>query len=213
MRAQVFKIDPYDPDERTVSVAAGCLREGGIVAAPTDTLYGLLCDATDEKVLKRLCQIKGRDAGKGFVCLIRNWQMLEKLVEDIPLNAIKLAQKFWPGPLTLIFEAKAHILPLLTGGRSTIAVRIPASPLCLQIMDLCGFPLAAPSANKTGETPAKSGEEVMEIFGEEIDLVLDGGFLENDRPSTIVDAENGEILRKGALPSWRIEALLREGEK
>ncbi len=192
--------------------AAEVIQRGGLVAFPTETVYGLGANGLDEKAVPRIYEAKGRPSDNPLILHIDDMDMLKKLVKNIPENARLLAEEFWPGPLTMVFE-KSEIVPYrTTGGLETVAVRMPSNKTARELIRLSGLPIAAPSANSSGKpSPTKAGH-VMEDLSGKIDLVIDGGEVELGLESTIVDVtgEVAVILRPGFITEEMILEVLDE---
>lgn len=189
--------------ESCISKAVEVLRRGGVIIYPTDTLYGLGADATNEEAIEKIYAIKGRDENKPIHVIVGDCDMAEEYVE-LNKEARILAQKFLPGPLTLVLKKKNTTPSLLTGGRKTLGVRIPNNTFCRELARRFGKPITTTSANKSGEEPSQSIEGILKQLGEEkntIDLALNMGEVKNTTPSTVVDVSKGEIniLREGAI--------------
>jgi len=203
MLKSVMQILPFKPEtardvlERSLRV----LKEGGLIAYPTESFYALGVLATDEEAVKRLCKIKKRPANKPLPVIVGDMETLKSVVKSLPLQAEALMKKFWPGPLTLIFEAVSGLPAFLTGGSDRIAVRIPGDSAALHLAKAVKLPVTATSANPSGSSPARSAQQVIDYFGEGIDLVIDAGETPGGKPSTIVDmtVEPFKILREGRI--------------
>jgi len=181
--------------------AATIIRAGGVVAIPTETYYGLAVNPFNEQALERLFKIKQRPSKKPVLVLIENENRLNDLISEFPISYQKLCNTYWPGPLTLIFPALPHLNPLLTGGTSTIAIRISSSQTATELCRTVDLPITATSANISGKTPASTAAEVMDCLSSEIDMVIDGGRLEAKGSSTIIAEINGKlhIKRQGII--------------
>jgi L-threonylcarbamoyladenylate synthase len=187
------------PDE-LVARAVRILQGGGTIVYPTETLYGLGVDALNRRALERLLRLKVREAGKPTSVLVRDRDMLSELVSTIPPQADDLMQRFWPGPLTLVFTAKASLPLELTAGSGSIGTRVSSHPTAHALVAALARPLTAPSANPAGEEPPMGIEQARAYFGDQVDLYLDGGTLPGEPPSTIVDVRDGlRLLRAGAI--------------
>jgi L-threonylcarbamoyladenylate synthase len=195
-------------DSRGVAQAARLLRGGGLVAVPTETVYGLAADATNETAVKGIFDAKGRP---GFNPLIVHVLDLEaaRAIADMPPGAEALARAFWPGALTLVLPLAAGgaIAPSVTAGLPTIAIRVPAHPVMRAVLQAVGRPLAAPSANPSGRISATTASHVVADLGSAVDAVVDGGPCSVGVESTIVaPGPNGSrLLREGGIPRERIE--------
>ncbi len=181
--------------------AADILKKGGIVAIPTETVYGLAANALDENAVKSIFAAKGRPQDNPLIVHISNFDMLKPLVTEIPKLARQLAERFWPGPLTMIFD-KSDIVPVETsGGLSTVAVRMPANDAARDIIEKCGFPLAAPSANSSGKPSPTAARYVYEDMNGKIPLIIDGGTCRIGVESTVICFKDDKIriLRPGGV--------------
>ncbi|HCC68938.1 MAG TPA: threonylcarbamoyl-AMP synthase [Nitrospiraceae bacterium] len=184
-----------------IAKAVDVLVKGGIIAYPTETLYGLGVRVMDKESVQRLFEIKGRPQDKPIPLIVGSLEVLKTIAEEIPPEAEKLIKEFWPGPLTLVFKAKASVSELLTAGTGTIAVRIPGESFALSLSRKIDFPITSTSANPSGATPPEVADEVSRYFGDKIDLIIDGGKTPIGKPSTIIDVtvKPWQILREGAI--------------
>lgn len=189
--------------------AVDILRRGELVALPTETVYGLAGDLSNEKALLAIFRVKGRPADNPLIAHIGMMGQLEGLVRDLPEMFYRLAERFWPGPLTLIARGVAGVSRVLTAGLSTVAVRMPSQPSALQILRRFG-PLAAPSANLSGRPSPTSARDVLEDFQGRIPLVIDGGEAAFGIESTVLNVSEGKplLLRPGAIKRETIEEFL-----
>ena len=193
-----------------IEAAAAILRAGGLVAVPTETVYGLAADATQEKAVQANYDAKGRPETKPLNVLVDGMDMVESVCRDIPGDAYKLAQAFWPGPLTMILWGNGSLPPIVPAGGETQGVRCPDHPDTLAVIRALGRPLACPSANLSGHPSPKSAEDVLAQLGGRIDAVLDGGTCAVGVESTILDLTVApyRILRRGGLSREVIERVL-----
>lgn len=185
----------------SVSMAAELLKRGELVAIPTETVYGLAANALDENAVRRIFEAKGRPADNPLIVHIASIEMLPPLVKNIPDIAKRLAERFWAGPLTMIFD-KSEIIPSVTsGGLKTVAVRLPQNEAARQIIKRCGFPLAAPSANISGKPSPTTAAHVFEDMNGKIPLIIDGGECSVGVESTVICFRNDKIhiLRPGGV--------------
>lgn len=196
---------------QSVSEAAHALRAGGLVAFPTETVYGLGADATSDRAVAAIFAAKERPRFNPLIVHVRDSAQAKEFVEFSPI-AEKLVQAFWPGPLTLVLPRReqAKLSLLVSAGLDTVAVRAPAHPLARSLLEAVGIPLAAPSANPSGKVSATSADHVIEGLGEILDLVLDGGSAPLGIESTVVGFENGKpvLLRPGAVTRADIEKVV-----
>lgn len=184
-----------------ISAAAELLKKGEVVAVPTETVYGLAGNAFDEKAVKKIFAAKGRPCDNPLIVHISDLAMIKDIARSVPELAIKCAEKFWPGPLTMIMPKKDNIPLVTSGGLDTVGIRFPADPVCRRIISRCGFPLAAPSANLSGSPSPTNAERVMEDMNGRIAAVVDGGESDVGVESTVICFEDGgiRILRPGKI--------------
>ena len=199
--------------ENETGTAAELIRAGALVAVPTETVYGLAANALDPAAVERIYAVKGRPAVKPLSLLVEGAAALERWCEDVPKAAYTLAERFWPGPLTLVLRSKPEIPDIVRAGGETVGLRCPDHPLTLQLLRETGLPLAAPSANPSGAPSPKTAGEVLDYFAGEIAAVIDGGPCGVGVESTVFDLSRTpyRVLRQGALPKAEIEAALRDG--
>jgi L-threonylcarbamoyladenylate synthase len=204
-------IDPYS--ETALERAVVILRQGGIVAFPTETYYGLAADPFNHDALRRLYAIKKRTTQKPILTVINDREQLAPLVQDIPGPFQLLMDRFWPGPLTLVFKGNKDLPPLLTGYTGTIGVRWSSHPVACRLADLFDNAVTATSANLSGGKSAVTAIECCRYFGTDIDMVIDGGTTPGGRGSTLVGIENGRLrlLRDGVIPFAEVAAVYRTG--
>jgi L-threonylcarbamoyladenylate synthase len=191
--------------------AAQILRQGGLVAFATETVYGLGADASNPAALRKLFAAKGRPANHPVIVHLADMSELKHWAADVPRNAWLLAEKFWPGPLTMVFKRAAHVSDLITGGQETVGLRVPSHLLAQQLLKAFGGGIAAPSANRFGRLSPTTAQHVREELGAAVDLVLDGGPCEVGIESTIVDLTQATptVLRPGRISAQQIaDALL-----
>lgn len=176
------------------------LNQGGLIAYPTESSYALGARFDIEAALSKLYQIKGRPQGKAFPLIIPGPEILDSIASDISDSARKLMSKFWPGPLTLVVNARPGLSDYITE-KGTVAVRVPGESFALSLVRESGFPITATSANPSGSPPACNIHTIQKYFGEHVDLIVDGGTSPGGPPSTIVDITGKEtkILRTGAV--------------
>lgn len=193
-----------------IDKAAGVLRAGGLVAIPTETVYGLGANAEDPAAVARVFQVKGRPHSHPLIIHISDAGGLDDWVAEVPGTARLLAERFWPGPLTLVLR-RGHRVPLAaTGGLETVAVRVPDHPVALALLSAFGGAVAAPSANRFGSVSPTTADHVRAELGDAVDYVLDGGPCEVGVESTIIDAtsETPSILRPGGVTREDLETAL-----
>jgi L-threonylcarbamoyladenylate synthase len=198
MTPKVFGLFGDAPDPAAIAEAAGLIRKGGIVAFPTETVYGLGVDATNAAAVDRLNKLKGRPPEKPYSWHLPSADAVRAQLGEVPPVAGQLMDKFWPGPLTIILPAR----------NGTIGFRVPDHPIAQAFLTACGVPVAAPSANRSGQPPPTDAAEVLAALGDSIDCVLDAGPTKLGKESTVIEVVRNtiEIRRHGAVP----EAAIRE---
>lgn len=212
METIIKKIDKNDKNTDIIGEAGRILKEGGLVAFPTETVYGLGADALNEDAAKKIYAAKGRPSDNPLIIHITNMKALEKIVTEIPEKAEKIAEKYWPGPLTMIFN-KSEVVPYgTTGGLDTVAVRMPVHEIAREVIDAGGGYIAAPSANTSGRPSPTNAEHVAEDLTGRIDMIVDGGPVQIGVESTILDVtvEPPMILRPGAITKEMMEDVIGE---
>ncbi|ETK36705.1 L-threonylcarbamoyladenylate synthase [Microbispora sp. ATCC PTA-5024] len=193
-----------------IEKAAGVLRAGGLVAFPTETVYGLGANAEDSAAVARVFQVKGRPPSHPLIVHLGGGEHLGDWAEDVPATARLLAERFWPGPLTLVLRRGRRVPLEATGGLETVALRVPAHPVALALLSAFGGGVAAPSANRFGSVSPTTANHVRAELGDAVDFVLDGGPCAVGVESTIVDAtgEVPSVLRPGGVTREDLEAVL-----
>ncbi len=184
----------------------GIMRGGGLIAVPTETVYGLAGNGLDEKAVAEIYEVKGRPEVKPLSLMVHDAASMERYCENVPPQAYTLAKKFWPGPLTIVMKAKPCVPEIVRAGGETVGLRCPDHPLTLELLEKSGVPFAAPSANPSGEPSPKNADSVLKYFDGKIDAVLDGGECGIGCESTLIDLSRTpyRILRQGALPADEI---------
>jgi L-threonylcarbamoyladenylate synthase len=197
--------------DEAVAGAAARLRAGGVVVFPTESVYGLGADASDAAAVARLVAVRGRDADKPILVLVRDLAMAEALSAEFPPLARRLAARFWPGPLTLVVPARPGLPAPLTAGTGTIGLRVPGHPLALALVRALGRPVTAPSANPPGGTPPDTVAAARAYFGDAVDAYLDGGTLAGGASTVVaVDGERMRVVRDGLVSHAALDAALAE---
>lgn len=210
METKIRKIDKNNIDETAIQEAGEILREGRLVAFPTETVYGLGADALQEAAARKTYAAKGRPSDNPLIVHIADYEDLKKIAVNIPPETDMLAAHFWPGPLTMIFE-KSDLVPYgTTGGLDTVAVRMPEDPVALELIRAAGGFVSAPSANTSGRPSPTTAEHVEEDLSGKIDMILDGGTVEIGLESTILDmtVTPPMILRPGAITAEMLEDVI-----
>jgi L-threonylcarbamoyladenylate synthase len=205
---QVLQLDPQSPQPEAIEQAASIIRDGGLVAFPTETVYGLGADATNERAVSRIFQAKDRPADNPVIVHVSSREMLDRVAAGVGPKAERLIQTFWPGPLTLVLERKKEVAPAVSAGLTTVAVRMPGNRIALELIRTAGTPIAAPSANVSGRPSPTTAAHVFEDLDGRIDLILDGGATNIGIESTVFDTTSDPpmILR----PGWITREMLIE---
>jgi L-threonylcarbamoyladenylate synthase len=212
LETQVIKVDPFEPEKEVITKAAEVIRRGGLVAFPTETVYGIGADALNHQAVERIFQAKGRPGDNPIIVHVAEMGHLEILTDEVSPRASELVNRFWPGPLTLIYARSDKVPKVVTGGGDTIAVRMPKSEVALALIRAFGGPIAAPSANISGYLSSTTG---MHVFGDlkgKVDLILDAGPVEVGVESTVLDITSSPptILRPGAVTAEELVATIGE---
>ncbi|MCB1082446.1 MAG: threonylcarbamoyl-AMP synthase [Chlamydiia bacterium] len=187
------------------------LQQGGIVAFPTETTYGLGTSILNEDAIKRLFEVKGREETRALPVLIANLDQLRFVVSEYPEEAKALAEEFLPGPLTIVMKKHPNLSPLITGGKESVAVRFSSDPIARRLVEMTGCPLASPSANMTGKPSSIQASHVLEDFNGKVDGIVDGGVAKYGMESTLISLEDPSrptILRFGVAEQKEIERVL-----
>lgn len=198
----VLRVDRDRPDPGAIATAADVLRAGRLVAFPTETVYGLGADAGSADAVRAVFAVKGRPADNPLIVHVADTAGLAAVAGAVPPLAVRLAERFWPGPLTLVVDAAPHLPAVTTGGLATVAVRVPDHPVALALLRAAGLPVAAPSANRSGRPSPTTAAHVREDLDDaRVDLLLDAGPAAIGIESTVVDARGPDpvILREGAI--------------
>ena len=200
-------------DGSGIGRAAEIIRAGGLVAVPTETVYGLAANGLDPDAVERLYAVKGRPEIKPMNLMVHGAEAMTRCWADVPAQAELLAEEIWPGPLTIIARSSPEVPGIVRAGGETVGLRCPDHPLTLALLRACGLPLAAPSANPSGAPSPKTAREVLDYFDGKIDAVIDGGRCGIGTESTIItlDTRPYRILRQGALAQDEIAAALASG--
>jgi len=201
METKIIRIDKDNYFNKILNYPAKILNEGGLVAFPTETVYGLGANALDEEALLKIFEAKGRPADNPLIVHIANIDELDMLVKDYGLLEKKVISKFWPGPLTIVFKKKDIVPEIVTAGLDTVAIRMPSSKIARKLIELANIPVAAPSANLSGKPSPTIVNHVIEDLTGKVDCIIDGGNCEVGLESTVLDlsGEVPTILRPGGV--------------
>ncbi|MBD5525727.1 MAG: threonylcarbamoyl-AMP synthase [Lachnospiraceae bacterium] len=215
MNTKVIRINEQHMDTTLIGEAGSIIKSGGLVAFPTETVYGLGGDALNPQSSEKIYSAKGRPSDNPLIVHIADMEKLNAIVREVPENAWKLAERFWPGPLTMIFY-KSELVPReTTGGLDTVAVRMPVHPVARALIRAAGGYVAAPSANRSGRPSPTVAKYVIEDMDGKIEMVIDGGDVEIGLESTIIDltSEKPTILRPGYITEQKLAQVLGEVEQ
>lgn len=212
MNTIIVKTDPDNINMEKINQAGEIIRSGGLVAFPTETVYGLGADALNEAAAAKIYAAKGRPSDNPLIAHIADIEMLKPLVKEIPPVAEKLMDAFWPGPMTLIFDKSDTVPKGTTGGLDTVAVRFPDHPIAQALIKAAATSIAAPSANLSGKPSPTLGEHVIDDMNGRIDMIIDGGMVGMGLESTIIDVTVAPpmILRPGFITYEMIEKVVGE---
>lgn len=212
MSAEILRIHPDEPEPERVEYVVTCLRSGKIAGMPTDTFYGLAVDPVNLRAVERIYEIKKRLKHKPLSLLICSMEQGYEIARDLGVNFDKLAERFWPGPLTVIVKASSRLPLRVTANTGNVALRIPDAAIPRAVVEAFGLPITATSANLQGAPECTYAACVRDQIGDRIPLIVDGGPTGRSLPTTIVDlsAGNGrwQILREGAIPTHEIALAL-----
>jgi L-threonylcarbamoyladenylate synthase len=213
LSAEILRVHPDEPQPDRIDYIVSCLRKGDVVALPTDTFYGLAVDPVNLRAVEQIYQIKTRQKHKPLSLLIANLGQAYTLARDVDAMLDKLADKFWPGPLTVIVRAGSKLPLRSTANTGNVAIRIPDAAIPRAVVEKLGLPITATSANLQGAPECTHAAGVRDQLADRLPLIVDGGPTGRAMPTTIVDLSLGpgrwEILREGAIPTHEIVMVLQ----
>ena len=210
LKTRIVKVDPLAVEAEALAEIGSVLAEGGVMAYPTETFYGLGAAAFSARAVARVFRLKGRDPGKPLSLIASGIDMVAKIAGPLPDVFWTLAGEFWPGPLTLVLKAAPALPDFLTGPGRSVAVRVPPLPWLRRLVYDMSQPLTATSANLSGEREISDPAEVAAVFEGKIEMIVDGGATPGGAPSTILDLTSPEprMLREGTVPAAKLRAVL-----
>jgi L-threonylcarbamoyladenylate synthase len=210
MKTRIININPENPEISHIKTASKILKKGGLVAFPTETVYGLGANGLNKKAVKKIFLAKGRPQDNPLILHVSEINQVDSLVEEIPDKAKKLMKKFWPGPLTIIFRKSKIIPDVVTCGLKSVAIRMPKNKIALELIKNSSCPIAAPSANLSGKPSTTSAIHVIDDLKEKIDAIIDGGEVEIGIESTVLDITQKvpQILRPGKITKEQLEKVI-----
>ena len=203
---EIVQVDSQRPEPERIARAAALIRAGEVVGIPTDTVYGLASDAFNGAAAEKVFALKQRAATAPLLLLVNSMEMARSCAASLPEMFVRLAEKFWPGPLTIVVPASPRIPAQVTAGLGTVGIRFPQSPIALALIAAAGVPITASSANRSRQPECRSAEDVKEAIGGGLKLILDGGASGAGAASTVVSVVDGtvKVLREGAIPAKAI---------
>jgi len=212
--AEIWKVNAAQPEPDRIARAAERIRQGQVVAIPTDTFYGLAANPFDPRAVEAVFALKGRPADTPLLLLVDSVEMAADLFWEPPPRFHALARRFWPGPLTIVSDAAPKLPAAVTARTGRIGLRLPAASIPVALIHETELPLTGTSANRSGERECSTAEDVERCFGGQLPLILDGGPSTASRPSTVIGlrADSWELLREGAIPASQITAFFEQGE-
>lgn len=208
METKIIKIEQNNIEKDLIEEASEIIKDGGVVVFPTETVYGLGANGLDAKATEKIFRAKGRPQDNPLILHVCSLEQVKELVEEIPDIAKVCMEKFWPGPLTILFRKSSRVPDIITAGLDTVAIRMPNNSIALELIRLAGSPIAAPSANISGRPSPTSAKHVIEDMMGKVDLIIDGGSTGIGLESTVLDLSGDKpmILRPGGIT----EEVLRE---
>ena len=209
---QVYQVNPSNPEEEFIGIAAKVIRDGGLVAFPTETVYGLGADALNPEAVKKIFKAKGRPSDNPIIVHVASREQLTLVAREITDLAWQLIEKFWPGPLTLIFLKNPEVPDVVTCNLDTVAVRMPENEVALRLIQESGTPIAAPSANLSGLPSTTTGHHVFEDLDGKVEVILDTGLVKIGVESTVLDILTFPpiVLRPGGLTMEELKEVVGE---
>lgn len=210
MKTRIISINPNNPEISKVKICSKILRGGGLVAFPTETVYGLGANGLNKRAVKKIFLAKGRPQDNPLILHVSDINQVNSLVKEVPDKAKKLMKKFWPGPLTIIFKKSKLVPDIVTCGLDSVAIRLPKNKIALELIKNSDYPIAAPSANLSGKPSPTSAMHVINDLRGKIDAIIDGGEVEIGIESTVLDLTQKipQILRPGKITKEKLEQVI-----
>jgi L-threonylcarbamoyladenylate synthase len=211
LTAEIIKINPDNPDPRMIAYVAERIKAGHVAGMPTDTFYGLAADPLNLRAVDFIYEVKSRNRHKPLSLLIESVEQAEYLARPLPEAFYEIANKFWPGPLTIIVKASPRLPLKVTANTGNVALRLPAASIPVEVIRAAGVPITATSANISGASECTTAEGVREQLGQRVDLIVDGGTSPREIASTIIDMSDDHhciLLRQGAVSESELSEFL-----
>jgi L-threonylcarbamoyladenylate synthase len=210
LKTQTVPVDPEHPEPDLIRKAASVVLSGGILVFPTDTSYGLGVNPYDDGAVSKVYRLKHRKPDKPLILLLSNLEQLDNLTQKVSEAAKKMMERFWPGPLTMVFTASEELKSFLIGNTGRIGVRIPNNLIARKLIDACRIPVTATSANISGQPSARSAQGAIKYFSGSVEMALDGGPSRNEMESTVLDVSTSppRLIREGQIEVDRITAVI-----
>lgn len=208
--SRILRINPLAPDDALIRETANILKSGGVIIYPTETVYGIGALYSDEQALQRVFAIKGRDPARPVLLLLPDGSYLERLAVRVSEKARRIAERYWPGPLTLLFHAAPGLSPLLTGADNKIGCRVSSHPVAQRLLNAVGLPITSSSANTSGNNNPSNFNQIDYSLQNMVDVLIDAGDLGQGIPSTVLDVseEPFRVVRAGAVNPKELLLLL-----
>ncbi len=208
--AKIVNVDPVNPEQETIRTAGKILEQNGLVIFPASCMYGVAANALNNSAIKKVFELKQRPKNNPILVFIPSPKYLKELVKSVPIQAVKLMSAFWPGNITLVFDAKNTVSTLLTAGTGKIGIRLPAHPIAHALSNSIDFPITGTSANLSGQDSATTTRELPQSIIDQADFILNAGTLNGGMGSSIVDVTTtpAAIIREGQIPSDQIKNCL-----
>ncbi len=206
---EILQIHHRSPERARIVRAAELVRQGHVIAIPTDTFYGLAANPFDPSAVQKIFAIKKRPENQPLLLLVDSLEMAADLLAAPPIEFYRLAERFWPGPLTIVVEASPKLPPPVTAHTGRIGLRLPSAPIPVALIQAAGCPLTATSANVSGENECTTAQQVHDCLGSQLPLIVDGGSSTTAKPSTVLDLRSNswELLREGAISEKEIKTF------
>jgi L-threonylcarbamoyladenylate synthase len=214
IKTEISTVDPQEPEAGVIKHAGRLIETGGLVVIPTDTVYGLVCDSRQRQAVEQVYRVKGRRRDLPLVLLLRDTSQVADYIEDVPEDAVRAMQEFWPGPLTIVLRDKGEATAAVRAGGDTVGLRLPAHMVPRLVAEAVGAPLASTSANRSTQPPAITAQQALDHLDGHVNLVVDGGPAPLSQESTVVSFLGGpaRVLREGAISAARLREVVGEVE-